>query len=208
MKLTKLFLLIPAFMMIGCKGNTPTPSEEDKSIITEAEFTAIFQDLRLFREENVVMRSEIEFDGETFALTAEAENGVTKYYDEPYEENRERYIEFDDDVFTVIRYEDGNWYAKDNPMEEVNDYFFDKLAFIPFEFKDFTRDEDAKAYVAEEVIIDFDGDTNHFQDVKITFNEAKPVLVSMTFWYDDDPNQVANFTQTFTYGNAHVVNPK
>ena len=191
MKLTKLFLLIPAFMMIGCKGNTPTPSEEDKSIITEAEFTAIFQDLRLFHEENVVMRSEIEFDDETFALTAEAENGVTKFYDEPYEENRERYIEFVDDEFMVIRYEDGNWYAKDYPMEEVNEYFFDKLAFIPFEFKDLTRDEDAKAYVAEEVIIDFDGDTSHFQDVKITFNEAKPVSVSMTFWYDDDPSQVA-----------------
>ena len=207
MKLTKLLLLVPAFAMIACSKNAPVQpsSEEDKSQITEAEFTAIFQDLRLFHEENVFFRAEIVGKG---AMITEAENGVTKFYDEPYVENTEKYIEFEKDYFSVIEYDEGYWYASQYDADEASSYYFDNTAFIPFSFKDFARDEATKSYKAETAIVEDDGHEYTFNNVEIKFENAKPTSITFTYLYNGNPEDTIDFVETFVYGSAHVVNPK
>ena len=204
MKLTKLFLLIPAFMMIGCKGNTPTPSEEDKSIITEAEFNAIFQDLKLFKEDNVILKNEMV--GQEI-IYAESDKGITKVYPDRAEENDERYIQITDECFYVTRYKGDEWTTSEYELEELQGYFMDKVAFVPFVFKDFTRDDETKSYKANSVALELDGDIYDFKDLEFIFNEGKPVSATFTYIYEDDPSETLSFIQTYTYGGAHVVLP-
>ena len=206
MKLSKLFLILPVFAMVACANNPVQPSEEDKSTITEEEFTAIFQDLKLFKEDNVIFSAN--FIEENFYMYVEAEDGVCKVYQDDTEKNEEEYVEFFGKEFDVIEYEDGTWCATSYPLSFASAYFFDRSAFIPFEFKEFKRDETNKSYVAKETRLIVETDDITCENVEIKFNEGKPTLITFSFYNTDKPENAGTFTQTFTYGNAHVVNPK
>ena len=208
MKLTKLFLLLPAFGMIACTNN-PLPSiEEDKTIVTKEEFNATFQNLKLFKEDNVTLKTTVELGNRKEKMIVESENGVTAYYGQGAEETDKRYIEFMDDHFNDIGYEDGSWYSTSHPLSEATEFFFKNLVFVPFSFEDVSRNEETKSYVTDKAIIEIGGEVYPFEKVDIAFNESKPVSISFLLTYGSDPSAKATFTQAFTYGDAHVVNPK
>lgn len=217
MKLSRLFLLIPAFMMMGCKNHNFQPSgnpsedsseKEDTSFITEEEFNAIFQQQKLFLEDNVVVKTVFSTGERDFFI--EAENCDVKYYKSGDTDEDMTYLDFDiPKDFAVITCVDGVWYAKEyHQMSELKEFLFDKACFVPFLFKDFTRNDDRKSYGSSEIYMEVGEHQVYFKNIEIKFEDKKPTLITCSYYPKDHPENEESMEQTYTYGNAHVDNPK
>ena len=211
MKLTKLFLLLPAFAMVACSNNQVSSEAKDDSLITEEEFNAIFQDLKLFKEDNVIMTNEISFyhDDEKNIGIVQAENGKVSFRSSRDDEKGTGYVEFvNDEYFNYYSYSDEEWEIQSIEMSRVTEFFFNYAGFIPFAFKDVKRDEENKTYVIDEAVIGGDESEGFIvSDGVFTFKDGKPTSLSFEYRFrlEDDPYGAMN--ATFEYGKAHVVLP-
>ena len=186
MKLSRLFLLIPAFMMMGCKNHNFQPSgnpssqeessEPEKStVVTEEEFNAIFQKQKLFLEDNVVVKTVFSTGERDFFV--EAENCSVKYYKSGDTDEDMTYLDFDiPKDFAVIKCEDGTWYAKEyHQMSEFKEFLFDRACFVPFLFSDFIYNENHKAYGAQQIYMEVGENKVYFKNIEIKFEDKKPI---------------------------------
>ena len=215
MKLTKLFLLLPAFAMVACANNPVNSSEaKDDSLITEEEFDAIFQDLKLFKEDNVIMTNEISFyhnddEPEKNIGIVQAENGKVSFRSSRDAEKSTGYVDFvNDEYFDYYSYEDGEWEIRSVDMSKVTEFFFNYAGFVPFAFKDVKRDEENKTYVIDEADIgDYEAERFIVSDGVFTFKDGKPISLSFEYRFNVEDDPYGAMTATFEYGKAHVVIP-
>ena len=220
MKLSRLFLLIPAFMMMGCKNHNFQPSgnpssqeessePEKNTVVTEEEFNAIFQQQKLFLEDNVVVKTVFSNGERDFFV--EAENCEAKYYKSGDTDLDMTYLDFEvtKDYFSVVQYKDGYWYQTDNlQMSELKEYLFDKACFVPFLFSDFIYNENHQAYGAQQIYMEVGDHKVYFKNIEIKFEDKKPTSITCSYYPKEHPENEESMEQTYTYGNAHVDNPK
>lgn len=219
MKPSRLFLLIPAFMMMGCKNHNFQPSgnpssqeqssEPEKStVVTEEEFNAIFQQQKLFLEDNVVVKTVFSTGERDFFV--EAENCDVKYYKTGDADEDVTYLDFDiPKDFTVIKCENGTWYAKEyHQMSELKEFLFDRACFVPFLFSDFIYNENHQAYGAQQIYMEVGENKVYFKNIEIKFEDKKPTSITCSYYPKEHPENEESMEQTYTYGNAHVDNPK
>ena len=210
MKLAKLLLLVPAFAMVACSGDKPTSEPVDSTVISEAEFTAIFQDLKLFKEDNFTLKTEVTTRG--YVAWTEVDTGKVKMYeaDEEPDPRDAFYMEFlENGDIDRIRYEDDAWQRNDITTDKAKEYLFENSAFLPFEYKDLVRDEENKQYTISLVEMDnFDDDTIYISDVTLAFNNNKPTKITFDFTFDEQGHDKNSMELTFTYGGVTVVIPE
>ena len=215
MKFAKLFLLIPTFAMVACSKTPAIPSSEeyDDSVISAKDFNDIFQHLKLFREENVIMETVELFcsEGEYFYTTIEASEGKVKIHKLYYRTDVTYYGEFvDENTFNFMTFEDDVWKTESMNMEEATECFIYHASFMPFDFKDTRHLEKYHKYVIDEVCIrDEERRQIVVQDGKFIFKDSKPTSVKFGIRYSklgDEPHFTAN--STFEYGNAQVELPE
>lgn len=219
MKLSRLFLLIPAFMMMGCKNHNFQPSgnpssqeessePEKNTVVTEEEFNAIFQQQKLFLEDNVVVKTVFSTGERDFFV--EAENCDVKYYKTGDADEDVTYLDFDlPKDFAVIKCEDGTWYAKEyHQMSEFKEFLFDRACFVPFLFSDFIYNENHQAYGAQQIYMEVGENKVYFKNIEIKFEDKKPTSITCSYYPKEHPENEEGMEQTYTYGNAHVDNPK
>ena len=165
MKLTKLLLLVPAFMMIACKSATTSESQSQPKGPETKVSAEVFNDqvngcgfLKPGYNKKVTTRMvydgesrkfDIEQDGQKYAGTY----GLEEYYFsiDPQTLNPR------DDKYDIVGYfyEEGKW---ESGIEKLTLSVFAEmlLNYCPFEvsFEDFTYDEQKKAYTAEDLLVE------------------------------------------------------
>ena len=210
MKLAKLFLLLPAFAMVACSSDKPSSQPVDPTVISEAEFTAIFQDLKLFKEDNFSLKTEV--TTRDYVAWTKVDAGKVKIYEQEDVEDPEDalYIEFlENNEIDRIRYEDGAWQRNDITPDKAKEYLFQNSAFLPFEYKDLVRDEENKQYTISLVEMDnYDDETLYISDVTLAFNNNKPTKITFDFSFDEQGQDKNSMELTFTYGGVTVVIPE
>ena len=207
MKLSKIFLLIPAFMMIGCKGNA---AKVDPNKVDEDTFNGIFQHQKLFKEENVKVTNKAMLD-EVAYMYGEAADGKLKlsssYETEPEDAT---YIEFlENDEGYIYSYK-GEWIKRsfEEAAYTVEELLVEDLAFVPFDYSGFEYKEDTKAYVGDQISLDIDGDPIIFTNVEIRFNENKLIALDFDFYFSEKPSENGSMRFTFEYGDVSVTLPE
>ena len=202
MKLTKLLLLAPAFMMLACtkapanvsSSTDPTPVGPETTVNKETWDDQInwagflkpgqnktiainYIDLSAEDETKIVWT---EMDGE--AYRAHSNQGKAELYvsiDSTTLEDGE----YD---FTLYGYDEmaEKWITQDVRASLIT--FAYEVSYFPFslDFKEFTYDEEEKAYVAKSFDLDYKGVTLIISDATIEF--ADGVMQSLEFTLDGD----------------------
>ena len=206
MKFTKILLVIPAFMMIGCKGNA---AKVDPNKVDEATFNGVFQGLSVFRNENVKMVVGVSEEGD-YQMIAEAADGkamLTSSDASPYER---MYVEFGEETDYLYRYDKSdpvwNKYDFKDYKYSVNDIFFAETAFPTLSYKDFTYNEENKKYEATNIHATLKGEGMVLKTVEAVFEDNKITSFGFTFINDQD-SKGGEISGTFTYGGQSVELP-
>ena len=208
MKLAKLLLLVPAFIMAGCKGSTVPSEQKDATTITEAEFNAIVHEDKLFREDNVTFVAQFP----TWSAKTEADKGDVKITLERGGDEDVYYtILLEDGSYKFLDYYDGQYHAEHKHASDREVFLFEISAFVPFEFKDLVRNEKDKTYEIKETQICVDEDDEEymiFENVVFAFQDGKPTSIKFDYYFPGEQDEAEHVNQTFTYGNAKVTIPE
>ena len=173
MKLSKLLLLVPAMMLVGCKGEQPEPQPSGpKTEVTEAVFNAQVNEGEFLKPGyNKKITAKQIYDGETQTFTIEQDGD--KYHGAVDE--REMYFYVDPDSYRAQgkAYDIAGYYEKNDEwrvdVEQITLLQFAEITlnYCPFtvDFKDFTYDEQTKAYTAKDIVVE----AHEFEDPDHTY---------------------------------------
>ena len=219
MKLTKLLLLAPAFMMLACtKAPANGSSKEDTPVGPETTVSAETWDAQVNwadflkpGQNRTITTSQIDLNG-----IEETQIVWTEMDGEAYKASNNQsvsvlYVSIDTESLKDGQY-DFTLYAYDHSAEKWMTQnvkaslvtFANEIGYFPFDldYKEFTYDEEQKAYVAKSFEVEYRGITIVIADAQVEF--ADGVLQSLEFTYDAD----TKFTlETSKVGKTSVTLP-
>lgn len=182
MKLSKLLFLVPAMMLVACKPEPQPGPVGPETKVTEAVFNAQVNEGEFLKPGyNKTVTAKQIYDGQTEQFTIEQDDD--KYHGAV--DRREMYFYVDPDSYRAQgkAYDVAGYYQKNDEwevdVEQITLIQFAEITlnYCPFtvDFKDFTYDEQAKAYTAKDIVVEAHemGDESHTYTMEISSAEYK-----------------------------------
>ena len=229
MKLSRLLILVPALVLVGCKGNNINSSEEvDSNFVSKEVWDSTVTNFFMFRpQNNVTMKLEI---------MAEGEGGMEF---DLYNDNGDvKFIFGDDDEYPAFYHLLADGYDKSKETYACEEYVYDdelgkykiedeifsvykeaelSYAYCPLQYEDVTYDKASKTFKADKADyeVHYISDENEVKDVvkltDIEYTFSNNQLIKLTYDYckKGEEGIVVSLTYKFSdYGITKVNLPE